>query len=99
MTAMTVQAGARPTAVRWWIAGGLILPVTFVMALDRTAMVVSAPVIQKEFGFSLNEMSIILTAFTWSYALFQARVACSSAGSVLGSCSRSPACGGRRSPS
>jgi ACS family glucarate transporter-like MFS transporter len=71
MTAMTVHAGAKPTSVRWWIAGGLILPVTFVMALDRTAMVVSAPVIQKEFGFSLNEMSVILTAFTWAYALFQ----------------------------
>lgn len=64
-------AGGKPTSVRWWIAGGLILPITFVMSLDRTAMTVSAPVIQKEFGFNLTEMSIILTAFTWAYALFQ----------------------------
>lgn len=61
----------QPTGVRWWVAGGVILPVTFVMALDRTAMTVSAPVIQAEHHFSLNQMSIILTAFTWAYALFQ----------------------------
>jgi MFS transporter, ACS family, glucarate transporter len=62
---------ARPTSVRWWIAGGLILPITFVMSLDRTAMTVSAPIIQQQYGFSLDQMSIILTAFTWAYALFQ----------------------------
>lgn len=31
----------------------LIAPLTFVMSLDRTAIVVAAPTIQKEFGFTL----------------------------------------------
>ncbi|NKZ10775.1 MFS transporter [Mycolicibacterium septicum DSM 44393] len=41
------------------------------MAVDRAAMTVAAPIIQREFDFTLTEMSIILTAFTWAYALFQ----------------------------
>lgn len=69
--AVTSTTAARPTSVRWWIAGGLVLPVTFVMSLDRSAMTVSAPLIQQEYGYSLNQMSVILVAFTWAYALFQ----------------------------
>jgi ACS family glucarate transporter-like MFS transporter len=69
--ALLSQEAEKPTSVRWWIAGGLILPITFVLSLDRTAMTVSAPFIQKQFGFSLDQMSIILTSFTWAYALFQ----------------------------
>jgi hypothetical protein len=34
------------------------------MSLDRTNMAVSAPIIQKQFDFSLFEMSLILTAFS-----------------------------------
>jgi ACS family glucarate transporter-like MFS transporter len=49
----------------------LIAPLTFVMSLDRTAMVVAAPTIQKEFGFTLIQMSWILTSFSWTYALLQ----------------------------
>jgi ACS family glucarate transporter-like MFS transporter len=50
---------------------GLVGPITFVMSLDRTAMVVAAPTIQKEYGFSLVEMSLILTSFSWTYAALQ----------------------------
>jgi MFS transporter, ACS family, glucarate transporter len=64
---------AKPFAgnLRWWVMGALIAPITFVMSLDRTAMAVAAPIIQKEFGFTLTQMSLILTSFTWAYALFQ----------------------------
>jgi ACS family glucarate transporter-like MFS transporter len=50
---------------------GLMAPITFVMALDRTALVVAAPTVQKEYGFSLVEMSLILTSFSWTYAAMQ----------------------------
>jgi ACS family glucarate transporter-like MFS transporter len=50
---------------------GLIGPITFVMSLDRTALVVAAPTIQHEFGFSLVQMSLILTSFSWTYAALQ----------------------------
>ncbi len=56
---------------RWWMVWLLIGPITFVMSLDRTAIVVAAPVIQKEYGFSLVEMSLILTSFSWTYAFLQ----------------------------
>ncbi len=53
------------------MALALIGPITFVMSLDRTAIVVAAPTIQKEYGFSLVEMSLILTSFSWTYAFLQ----------------------------
>lgn len=64
-------AATRTGRLRWLIAGGLLLPVTFVMSMDRAVMTVAAPVIQDEFGFTVTEMSLILTSFWWSYALFQ----------------------------
>ncbi len=50
---------------------GLIGPITFVMSLDRTALVVAAPTIQHEYGFTLVQMSLILTSFSWTYAALQ----------------------------
>jgi nitrate/nitrite transporter NarK len=49
----------------------LIAPITFVMSLDRTAIAVAAPTIQHEYGFTLVEMSVILTSFSWTYAPLQ----------------------------
>ena len=57
--------------LRWWMVFGLIGPITFVMSLDRTAIVVAAPTIQHEYGFSLVQMSLILTSFSWTYAALQ----------------------------
>lgn len=57
--------------VRWTVMWYLIGPITFVMSLDRTAMAVAAPAIQHEYAFTLVEMSVILTAFQWTYAALQ----------------------------
>jgi len=57
--------------LRWRLMFLLIGPITFVMSLDRTAMTVAAPTIQHEYGFTLVEMSFILTSFSWTYALLQ----------------------------
>lgn len=57
--------------LRWKIAAFLIAPITFVMTLDRAAMTVAAPTIQKELGLSIVEMSMILTIYFWTYALGQ----------------------------
>jgi ACS family glucarate transporter-like MFS transporter len=66
------RADEAPTGgTRWLISAGLLLPVTFVMSMDRAAMTAAAPVIQKELEFSVTQMSVILTAFWWAYALFQ----------------------------
>jgi ACS family glucarate transporter-like MFS transporter len=61
----------RTGGLRWSLMVFLIAPITFVMSLDRTAMAVAAPTIQHEYGFSLFEMSVILTSFSWTYALLQ----------------------------
>ena len=57
--------------VRWWMAGLLLAPITFVMSLDRTALVIAAPTIQGEYHFTLVQMSFLLTSFSWTYALLQ----------------------------
>ena len=57
------------TSVRWRFAWLLFLPITWIMSLDRTAMTVAAPVIQKDMHFTLQQMSAILTAFHWAYAI------------------------------
>lgn len=57
--------------VRWNLMYLIIFPLTFIMSLDRTNIVVSAPIIQKHFHFSLVSMSLILTSFTWTYAFLQ----------------------------
>ena len=60
-----------PGRVRWWMAGLLLGPITFVMSLDRTAIVIAAPTIQNEYHFTLIQMSYLLTSFSWTYALLQ----------------------------
>lgn len=57
--------------VRWLVMALILFPLTFVMSLDRTNMTVSAPIIQKEFHFTLLQMSVILTSFSWTYAFLQ----------------------------
>ena len=57
--------------MRWKIVACLIAPMTTVMTLDRAAMSVAAPVVQKELGLSLVDMSLILTIYFWAYALGQ----------------------------
>jgi ACS family glucarate transporter-like MFS transporter len=59
------------TNLRWKIVAFLIAPITFVMTLDRAAMTVAAPTIQKELGLSIVEMSMILTVYFWTYAIGQ----------------------------
>lgn len=56
---------------RWAIMAFILFPITFVMSLDRTNIVVSAPIIQRQFHFTLFEMSLILTSFAWTYAFLQ----------------------------
>ena len=53
------------------MAALLLGPITFVMSLDRTAIVIAAPTIQAEYGFTLVQMSYLLTSFSWTYALLQ----------------------------
>jgi len=71
----TMSASTIPQAptgrVRWALAIGIILPITFVMSLDRTVIVVAAPTIRSQYHFSLVEMSLILTSFSWTYAFLQ----------------------------
>ncbi|MDE2514907.1 MAG: MFS transporter [Rhodospirillales bacterium] len=65
------EQDAAPGRTRWWMATLLLGPITFVMSLDRTAIVIAAPTIQSEYHFTLVQMSFLLTAFSWTYALLQ----------------------------
>lgn len=54
-----------------WIVMFLVFLITTVSYLDRTNLSVAAPVISKEFGFTPGQMGVILSAFSWGYAVAQ----------------------------
>lgn len=60
----------RPTRVRY-IVLAFTVAVYMITYMDRVVISNAAPVIQKEFGFSLITMGWILASFRWAYALFQ----------------------------
>jgi sugar phosphate permease len=49
----------------------LLWSATVINYLDRTNLSVAAPVLSKQFHITPTEMGLILSAFFWSYALFQ----------------------------
>jgi sugar phosphate permease len=61
---------AQPTRVRH-IVLGLTVAAYMITYMDRVVISSAVPVIQKEFGFSLATMSVIIASFRWGYALFQ----------------------------
>ncbi|MFC7393016.1 MFS transporter [Scopulibacillus cellulosilyticus] len=61
----------KTTNVRWRIVLLIMFPMQLMMQMDRINISVSASLIQKDFGFSLAEMGLVLSAFAWTYALFQ----------------------------
>ncbi|MGK2911851.1 MAG: MFS transporter [Sphingobium sp.] len=55
----------------WGILFGALMPLAFLMQIDKQAMVVLAPLIQRQYGFDLVTMTEIIAATVWSYAIFQ----------------------------
>lgn len=62
---------AKPTNVRWRIAGMLLMVVTLTF-IDRFNMNVAAKYIQQEFSLSNLQIGSLLSAFVLGYALLQA---------------------------
>src|SRR6478735_1880773 len=67
---MSSAASSRPTRVRYMVLA-LVVAVYFITYLDRVLLSNALPVIQKEFGFSIASMGLILGCYQWAYALFQ----------------------------
>src|SRR5690348_2042754 len=63
-----------PTRVRHVVLG-LTIAAYMITYMDRVVISAAVPSIQKEFGFSIITMGWILSAFQWSYAIFQIPVA------------------------
>jgi sugar phosphate permease len=57
--------------VRRWYVLFLISLMYLITYLDRVNISTVAPVISKEFGFDKATLGVILSAFSWSYAMFQ----------------------------
>lgn len=51
-----------------WSWAAVIFPLTAVVALDRTAMAVAAPIVAMEFDFTLVQMSIIISSLFFTYS-------------------------------
>ncbi|MGG3571038.1 MFS transporter [Bacillus gobiensis] len=66
---MGKRTGKR-TRVRWNIAI-LMWAAIAINYLDRTVLSATTPALMEEFGLDAAQMGIIMSAFFWSYALFQ----------------------------
>ena len=56
---------------RRWIVVGLIFTGILISYIDRGNLGIAAPSIMREFSFSPSSMGMLLSAFFWTYALFQ----------------------------
>jgi ACS family glucarate transporter-like MFS transporter len=65
-----VTRGQRRSRVRWSIIGLSALGLT-IAYLDRAAISVSIPFISKDFHLNSAVKGVVLSAFFWSYAIFQ----------------------------
>ncbi|WP_246655320.1 MFS transporter [Streptomyces decoyicus] len=54
-----------------WAMGGLLAGGILVNFLDRTAISVASSSIAADFGLDLQQLGVVLSAFTWSYCLVQ----------------------------
>src|SRR6476659_8309562 len=61
---------ARATRTRWWMLV-LFSLMYLICYLDRGIISVAQPEMRKDFGLSLNQMGLVLAAFTWAYAIGQ----------------------------
>ncbi|MGF6384646.1 sugar phosphate permease [Paraburkholderia atlantica] len=72
MNPTPVSEQAPPRVRRAQIVALTLLMVSgIVNYLDRGTLAVANPLIRKDLGLSLGEMGLLLSAFSWSYALFQ----------------------------
>jgi sugar phosphate permease len=69
-SALPHPAALKPTKTRWLILF-LISLMYLICYMDRSNISVAQPEIAKAFGLSKNQMALILSAFTWAYALGQ----------------------------
>ena len=65
-----VRESATPTKVRYWV---IVFAVTLAVItyIDRVAMSTAAPFIKSELHLDARQMGLALSAFAWSYALFE----------------------------
>jgi sugar phosphate permease len=64
------SATARPTRVRY-VMLALVVLVYFITYLDRVLLSNALPSIQKEYGFPIETMGLVMSCYSWAYAIFQ----------------------------
>src|SRR6516225_9411176 len=70
LSGIAAAPAARPTRTRWLVLF-LISLMYLICYMDRSNISVAQPEIAKAFGLSKTGMALVLSAFTWAYALGQ----------------------------
>jgi len=65
-----MESALRPTRTRYGVIVFAVL-LGIVLYIDRVCMSKAAPLIQKDLGFTKEQMSYVFSAFTLAYALFE----------------------------
>lgn len=58
-------------SMRWIMLLCLLVPATFLMAVDRAVLTILAPVIQSSWHLKLSQLGLLFSAFFWAYAAAQ----------------------------
>ena len=69
---MTTGLAERASGLRpWLMLVGLVVPVNLMMALDKNSFALAAPRIGKGLGLDFVQISLVISALSWSYAIMQ----------------------------
>lgn len=68
--ATTAQPRSRASRIRWWMAVFCAVGLA-INYIDRSAISVALPFMSEDLGITPAEQGLILSAFSWSYALMQ----------------------------
>jgi len=66
-----VTPPSSPTLRREWLIIALLVLSVLINYVDRSNLAIAAPLLQPQLGFSSLQMGALLSAFSWTYALFQ----------------------------
>lgn len=56
---------------RWETVFGLLMPINALLTIDRTAIIMTAPILMRELNISLVQTTFLTSAVLWTYSLLQ----------------------------
>src|SRR4051812_41241713 len=66
-----IGAGLERMSRKEWILLALLVASIFINYIDRSNLSIAAPLLEREFTLSPEKLGLLLSSFSWTYALIQ----------------------------